>query len=147
MPGVAQAQAAVTFESFSTGRSLFHRRTLGLLTEIFGSSKRAFELTYFTNLTKCEKAYPPLTQKDWSIPSATRRTCAGLYLRRELEIVAPRAVIAFGNDGDYAEVLGVERTIAVDHPRHRDVGPSWLRGPSREELVARTRALIAGNQG
>lgn len=138
--GLAAEQEAVTLEAFNLGRSPLHKRTMGLLRDIFGTSVRAGKRTYFTNLTKCEKEESP-GSKDWQIPETTRTTCVELHLRRELEIVQPSAVLAFGIAGDYAAQIGTGRTIVADNPG-RPGGPRWLYGSERERTIAAVRALI-----
>ncbi len=140
--GLAAEQEAVTLEYFTTGRSPFHKRTMGLLRDIFGTSSRAAKRTYFTNLTKCEKQDPTPPTREWQIPETTRTTCGDRYLRRELEIVQPSAVLAFGIAANYAEQIGAGRTVAADHPDRRPGGPGWLYGSERERTIAAVRGLI-----
>ena len=147
LAGLAAEQAAVTLEPFTSGRSPFHKRTMGLLRDIFGNGDRAAKATYFTHLTKCEKQEPPPPTRDWQIPATTRTTCFENYLQREVALLDPRAILAFGNAADFAPSLGVERTVVLDSPGRRPGGPSWLYGSERERTIARVRALIAGAQG
>ena len=87
---------------------------------------------------------PPPPTKDWQIPAATRTTCFDLYLKRELELVRPKAILAFGNAGEYAHLLGATRTVVLDHPNRRPGGPRWLYGAERERTIAVVRGLLAG---
>jgi len=141
---LAAEQEAMTLEYFKSGHSPFHKRTMGLLRDIFGSSERAAKNTYFTHLTKCEKSEPPPPTKDWQIPAATRTTCFDLYLKRELALVRPKAILAFGNAGEYGHLLGATRTVVLDHPNRRPGGPRWLYGAERERTIAVVRGLLAG---
>lgn len=140
--GLAAEQEAVTLEYFTTGRSPFHKRTMGLLRDIFGTSPRAAKRTYFTILTKCEKQDPPAQTREWQIPQATRNTCFERHLRHELEIVQPAAILAFGIAGEYAEQMGAARTVVADSPGKRPGGPGWQYGLERERTIAAVRALI-----
>lgn len=147
LAGLAAEQAAVTLEPFTSGRSPMHKRTMGLLRDIFGTGERAAKATYFTTLTKCEKQEPPPPTRGWEIPSTTRTTCFDLYLKREVELLDPRAILAFGNVAELAPSLAAERTVVLDHPGRRPGGPSWLYGSERERTIARVRVLIAGALG
>jgi len=146
-PQLAAEQEAMTLEYFASGHSPFHKRTMGLLRDIFGSSERAAKSTYMTHLTKCEKEEPPPPTKEWQIPAATRSTCFDLYLKRELELVRPKAILAFGNAGEYTHLLGEERTLALDHPSRRQAGPRWLYGSQRERTIATVQGLLARAAG
>lgn len=119
---------------------------MGLLRDIFGTSERAAKGTYFTNLTKCEKQEPPPPTKEWQIPVSTRIACLDLYLRRGIDLVNPRVVLAFGNAADYAEAFGAARTVVLDHPSRRQGGPRWLYGSERERTIATVHRLLAGAQ-
>lgn len=142
--GLAAEQAAVTLEPFTSGRSPMHKRTMGLLRDIFGTSERAAKATYFTTLTKCEKQEASPPAKDRQIPLSTRTTCFETYLRREVELLDPKAILMFANAPDFASSLGEARTVVLDHPGRRPGGPSWLYGSERERTIARVRGLLAG---
>lgn len=144
LAGLAAEQAAVTLEPFTSGRSPFHKRTMGLLRDIFGTGERAAKATYFTTLTKCEKQEPPPPTREWQIPLATRTTCFDLYLKREVELLEPKAILTFGNASDFASSLGAARTVILDSPGRRPGGPSWLYGSERERTIAHVRGLLAG---
>ena len=134
----------VTRKYFDSGKAAsgFHTRTMDLLKEIFGTSDEIFRCCYFTELTKCEK-------EDNRIPTGTRKKCLELYLKRELEIIKPKAVVLFGKtalkrfktriDG----ILGdSSRTVLVAHPSRASVCTWRLPGPDREQLVNKICCLL-----
>ena len=148
---VVEEVDSVTREYFAQGESKsgFHTRTLDLLKEIFGTQSEIFRHCYFTELTKCEK-------EDDKIELPTRKNCLNLYLKRELEIIKPKAVVLFGlsvfkqfkrHGGPLLvrlidEILGGSgRTILAEHPSRASVC-KWLRAPDRERLVKEICCLL-----
>ena len=143
---VVEEVDSVTREYFARGeaRSGFHTRTMDLLKEVFGTQDEIFRHCYFTELTKCEKE-----NDSRGILLPTREKCLDLYLKRELEIIKPKAVVLFGlsaftqftRRGEpllvrlIDEILGRSgRTILAEHPSRASVC-KWLRNPDRERLV------------
>ena len=130
----------VTTEYFKTGRTPFHRRTRDLLGEVFKTQEEIFRRCYFTELTKCQKLRA-------SIPSQTREDCLELYLRKELEIVQPKAALLFGVAKNYQgtidSIMKIKgRTILAQHPSARP--PDWLYGsfPERKRITGELRCLL-----
>ena len=141
---VAEEVDRVTREYFASGKAAsgFHMRTMDLLKEIFGTSDEIFRCCYFTELTKCEK-------EDNRIPTGTRKKCLELYLKRELEIIKPKAVVLFGKTDlerfktRIDEILGDSgRTVLVAHPSRASVCTWRLPGPDREQLVNKICCLL-----
>ena len=54
MAALAAETEAVTLGEFAAGKTPGHKRTMGLLRDIFGTSIRAGKRTYVTSLTKIE---------------------------------------------------------------------------------------------
>ena len=138
---VAEEVDQVTREYFTQGEVPFHTRTMDLLREVFGTPDEIFRHCYFTELTKCEK------RNKGSIPTDTRKECLELYLKRELEIIKPKAVVLFGEVKRFKsridEILGDSgRTVLAAHPSARP--PSWLRVGSedRAELVKKIYRIL-----
>ncbi len=140
---VVQEVDSVTLEYVARGQAAsgFHKRTMELLGEIFGSQDKSFRYCYFTELTKCQVG------NKGSIPPGTRQECLGRYLRRELEIIKPRAVLLFGQARKYQaqvdEILRTTgRTVLAEHPSARP--PRWLHHDSidRKRIVEELCRLL-----
>lgn len=141
---VAEEANCVATEYFKSGQSKFHTRTMDLLGEVFGSQREVFQRCYFTELTKCQQVVD-------RVPGPTRRCCLELYLRRELEIVQPKAALLFGMVKDYQgrikeilEPLGGdfsgEITVLAHHPSRT---PLWIRkNPSGQADRARIKGKL-----
>ena len=114
---------------------------MDLLEEVFGTPDKIFRHCYFTELTKCEKE-----NDKRGILLPTREKCLELYLKRELEIIKPKAVVLFGEVKRFQaridEILKVSgRTVLAAHPS-RTGTCIWLRDPDRERLVKEICCLL-----
>ena len=140
---VAEEEDRVTREYFDSGKAAsgFHTRTMDLLKEVFGTPNKIFQHCYFTELTKCEKE-----NDNRGILLPTREKCLELYLKRELEIIKPKAVVLLGEVKRFKsridEILGDSgRTVLAAHPSRAGTC-KWLRAPDRKRLVKEICSLL-----